>query len=354
MTLTDIIGGLAMERRRLHEWQESEKIKEVENEHRSLMAQTRRKDFDPKDFRTWQRIYAIERVTKRLAQLTERAEYLEEFSAMVRRERGSHERYLSDLARSLADLTRDNDFLEMEILFAQSPESGHALVRIAGIGRTARTDDQTNWVHSLARMYLQWARRKGYDFGVLVETEQYARRLKAEGKPVPTLIPNWQEDTRKNAPYTVLPTGDLNGLLERLKTLGAFDIVLVLKGTNVVGFLAGEEGTHKLLTRGEGAGGPFCAAYVQVYSPDEQENGAEMLHSLKKQALEEVAKGLEYEDPFALPETPDVVRLYQPGGQRFVRDTRTGLETTQVTETLSGDLLDRFLLAYLKQEHPDE
>src|SRR5262249_38676313 len=46
---------------------------------------------------------------------------------------------------------------------------------------------------------------------------------------------------------------------------------------------------------------------------------------------------------------PEVIRLYMPEGDRYVRDLRTDVRTTRVREVLDGDL-DEFILAYLKTE----
>ena len=45
----------------------------------------------------------------------------------------------------------------------------------------------------------------------------------------------------------------------------------------------------------------------------------------------------------------EIVRLYLPEGDRYVRDLRTDLRTTQVREVFEG-ALDEFILAYLKTE----
>ena len=319
--------GLAGVRLRLHEWADSETAREMQSEYKKLLAATRRRNFTPygtEAHKTWSRIYHLERLLKRLDQLKERAEYLEEFAALAQRER-SH-RYEPELAQSYAEIRRDADYLEIELLCAHLTESGQALLTIKPLGLTARTDAVKAWTLTLAGMYLRWARRKGYDFAVFV--------------------PNSHPEPPQSPPWAEVKGEDPAKLLKSLEALDSFEVALSITGINVFGFLKGEAGTHKRLVRSEEteATAPFQAAEVTVESLDGDAKALETLIRAWEETQKQKAEGVKPKNG-----GPDIIRLYAPEGNRFARDLRTGVETTQVREVFEG-MLDEFILAYLKTE----
>ena len=60
----------------------------------------------------------------------------------------------------LAELRRDMDFLEIELLCAHLTESGQALLRIKPMGHNPPPSGREAWSLTLAKMYLRWANRK--------------------------------------------------------------------------------------------------------------------------------------------------------------------------------------------------
>lgn len=74
-------------------------------------------------------------------------------------------------------------------------------------------------------------------------------------------------------------------------------------------------------------------------------------HLIRQWEEQQKAKA-EGKKPAAAP-APEIVRLYCPDGDRYVRDTRTDVRTTLVRNVLDGDL-DPFILAYLRSEEAEE
>lgn len=348
-----LLEGIAAVRRHLHDWAEDDRVREMENEYKKLLGRTRRRNFvnfGEAAHKTWTRIYQLERLTKRLHQLKERAEYLEEFAALAQRERSG--RYEPDLAQNYADLCRDNDFLEIELLCAHLQENGQALLRLGPVGKTARGDAQKAWVLALATMYLRWARRKGYQFAVFVPTDVYKRWVEAQGFAIQTYIPGFEPAPPNTAggvkpPWAEVKVDDFATLLKRLEALDLGELALGVTGINVYGFLKSEAGVHKLLHRDEDgeAAAPFQAAVVHVAALEADAPAREAL----AQADEEQQKRKTENDKPRTDAAPEVIRLYAPNGNRFVRDLRTQVQTTQVRDVLDGQL-DEFMLAYLKAD----
>jgi protein subunit release factor B len=127
-------------------------------------------------------------------------------------------------------------------------------------------------------------------------------------------------------------------------------VILALKGPNVYGFLKGEAGSHKLVLRPEDSDGaaPFQTAVVAVQSLEEEESPAAFLEAEAEKAAAEAAGSRP--KPAVVPE---VVRIYSVDGDRFVRDTRTGVRTNRVREVFEGDL-DELILAYLKTAEAED
>jgi protein subunit release factor B len=114
-------------------------------------------------------------------------------------------------------------------------------------------------------------------------------------------------------------------------------------------------GCHKLLLREEdSAVAPFQTALVSVEAlPEEAPAYQHLLQRWEKEREEaEKAAKAGSEPPKKAEGLPEVIRVYAPDGDRFVRDLRTGVRTTQVREVLEGEL-DEFILAYLRTEEAD-
>ena len=338
-----MVEGLADLRRRLHAWAQNPIVDALRQEWQDLLARTRERDFTAHGqdaHKTWSRIYHLERLTKRLEQLTGRAEYLEEFAVLARRDR-SHA-YQADLARNYADLRRDVDFLEVELLCAHLEESAHALVSIRSLGRGRQ--DAGAWPLQLARMYLLWAQRKGYGTAAFVPAETYRRWLEECGLDVAASIPGFSAGPPVRPAWAEVKAGDAAGILRRLEEMAPTEVAVSVQGTNVFGFLKGEAGAHKWLTRGgDDAAAPFHTTVVGVEAVCE---GLSVLDVLNAPAEEEEdlpagKKAKKDED------APEIVRIYQPEGDRYVRDLRTEVRTTLVRDVLDGEL-DEFLLACLR------
>ena len=375
LDLSALIEGIAGIRLRLDRWKEGETAREIRTEWRKLLAVTRQRDFvqfGESAHATWQRIYHLERILKRLDQLVERAEYLEEFATLLRRQRDT--RSLPELAKNYTELARDADYLEIEILCAHLKEHGQALLRLSAVGRTADRAGQTGWMLTLVGMYLRWAQRKGYGMELFVPTESCARWLADQGLDPRARLADFDPGPPVRPEWSAFKMPEMASLFESLAPLAPTQIAFSLKGVNVYGFLKGEMGAHKILLRSEDSegGAPFHSVEVRVTALGEEETALKALNpppeedeskdrSTLKKAQGEAGKdesrtagsGPKPSISKAEPEHLEIIRLYTPEGLRMVRDLRTGVQTTQVKDVLDGHI-DEFILAYLRMEEPKQ
>ena len=338
--------GFAELRRKLHDWTEHDTVLEMRDERATQLAETNKPTFwDDGDTAraTLARFYFLDRLLKRLQQLTDRAEYLEELAGLVHRQRDA--RYRTELAESYERLYRDIAFLEIEILCAHLTDNHRAVLQLRRIGPSARGEDTEGWLPQLATMYLRWANRKGYDVEVY------------------TLEPLSEEERRggsliqRHYPYQwkSLDTSDLDTLYKQLGTLDDLsEVALGLGGTNVFGFLKGEAGIHRRNDR-RSSGERIQRLVEVVVSAIGQLDPYPWLEKLLIQrAWDEQARSeMTKKQLAALPQPvePEIVRVYQFDSDRMVRDLRTQLKTNDIGTVLAGGI-DDFILAYLRDEEP--
>ena len=227
----DLLEAFAELRRQLQDWGERDAVLEMRNQRAQLLAETTKPTFwDDGDVArtTMGRFYFLDRLLRRLQQLSDRVDYLEELAGLVYRERDV--RYRNELAENYERLARDCAFLEVELLCAHLTRNHSAVVLLRPLGPSTK-DDGPLWVCQLASMYVRWAQRKGYDVEVavlepLTEAEQWA----VEYYPY-----RWR----------MLQATDTDALVKQVETLGkASEVAVLLGGTYVYGFLKGEAGVH--------------------------------------------------------------------------------------------------------------
>ena len=220
LDLAELVEGFALLRRKLADWAESDAVKEITREKDDLLSSTHSQEFwdDNADAQNrMRRFYFLDRLIRRLNQLQERAEYLEDFAVLVTRERDL--RYQSELARDYEQLYDDVSYLDIELLTMRLPHRNQAMMLINWIGTQPNTPERASdaWPRRLSEMYLRWAERKGYD------RELYL------------LTPD------SNAPggrsFTHLTAGSFQDMMKRYARFGHVDeIALWLEGSNVFGF----------------------------------------------------------------------------------------------------------------------
>jgi ATP-dependent Clp protease ATP-binding subunit ClpC len=345
MNLEDLGEAFANARLRAQQWEESDTVREMRNEWQNLLGRTRERDFvayDREAQKIWERIAHLDRLMKRVNQLREKAEYLEEFTSLAKRQRDS--RYRPDLAQSLSELLKDLDYLEIELLTAHLHEKSRAIVVLSNVGRLFKanrgTGEQLDWILSLVSMYLRWARRKGYHFEVYAPGGQYRRWVEEKGLPARSYLPDIKEECNLLAWNVIRKSEEFQVLLRNLGDIKPDRIAFAVEGSNVYGFLKGEEGAHKCVLREEGSAGISPIAHVKVICMDDSVTPLQFLND------EMSGRGLSG-DTGRDKELPEVIRLYVREGDRMVKDLRTGMRTRQVTQVLDG-AIDEFILAYLK------
>ncbi|MBM3458335.1 MAG: PCRF domain-containing protein, partial [Armatimonadetes bacterium] len=205
-------------------------VQALRRETEQLLARTREPTFwDEADTArdVLRQIYHLERVLKRLDNLAERSERLEERIQQARRHRDR--RQFPRLGEECEELEAALSYLQLELVGAASGAAGdQVLLRFLPLG-SDRDEDAELWPARLLHMYSAWAERKGYEYEPLsAEAAAGAAGRDAERLPSP-------------AP-------------------GRY---LMVKGPNVYRFLQGESGLHKL-TQGTGEERSRLLARVEV------------------------------------------------------------------------------------------
>ncbi len=321
-----LVEAFAELRRQLKDWEESETVKEMASEKEQALQAMSEPDFWDNGERARDvlaRFYFLDRLLRRLQQLSDRAEYLEDFDILVNRARDA--RYQAELAADYEEFYRNVSYLDVELLTAHLPHRNQAMMLISSLGMTAappRPHDA--WPRRLSEMYLRWAERKGYDWGLYLLTPDDA--------------------TPAGASFVKLTAGDFRGVLKKFARHGPCEeIALFLQGTNVFGFIKGERGIHKLL----GDSTTEEHARVQVFAIPDGTDVEEWLHDYQR-IKADIAAGKRQPPPA---EKHSVVRHYAlDRSDRYIRDVRTNVRLTNVKEVMGKGLLDAFILAYLRTE----
>ena len=315
---------------------------------------------------TIERFNRYDRLLKRLRQLADRAEYLEDLAGLVKRQRDAT--YRGDLAQSCAQLARDVEFLEIELLTAK-PGYGNdrALMLLRSMGTRTAERGPGAQVAQLATMYGRWAWRKGYEVRVatleplhvtpekeLAARERVLEIARAAKDETDLALASAADVVTAFVPYqwTSLAAPDSSALAKELATLpDPRELAILLAGSNVYGFLSGEQGLHRFNQKLECGGHEQGLVEVSV-RPAMADDA--LLDELLRRGLRtvefrshlapQVAEQLRPDEAA----TPDVVRVYQLTNPRHVRDPRTGVRDHDVKAVLEGDL-DEFVLAYLRQ-----
>ncbi|MBI5958169.1 MAG: AAA family ATPase [Chloroflexi bacterium] len=332
MDLPQLVEGFALLRRKLGDWSESDMVKEMQREKDNLQASIYSTEFwdnrdDARD--NMRRYYFLDRLTRRVRQLQERVEYLEDFAVLVNRERDLS--YLSDLARDYEEFYDQVHFLDIELLTARLPHRNQAMMLISPLGQQANPAEKASdvWARRLSEMYLWWAERKGYDRELYLLT------------PDP--------DMPGGRSFTHLTAGNFQEVMHRYARYEHTDeIALWFEGSNVFGFLKGERGLHRLLGDSTGSGEEL--ARVQVFALPDGTNVRNWLADYQRIKIE-IADG---ERPQPAQEKLLVIRVYSlDRGEKFVRDQRTGVRLTGIKEIMQKGKIDEFILTYLRSDEAE-
>jgi ATP-dependent Clp protease ATP-binding subunit ClpC len=328
MDLGELVEGFAALRRKLADWAESDLVGQMKREKEALSAATFSSEFwdDNEDARdSMRRFYFLDRLTRRLRQLQERAEYLEDFAMLVERERDLH--YLSDLARDYEKLYTNVSYLDIELRTARLPHRNQAMMLISAMGTQPTLPERAadEWVRRLSEMYLWWAERKGYDREIYLLSDD--------------------PDAPGGQSFTHLTAGSFQDVMQRYARYGHVDeIALWFEGSNVFGFLKGERGLHRLAGRESNQDN---LARVQVFALPDDTRVHTWLSDYQRIKID-IAGGRHPPPP---QERHSVIRVYSlDAGERFVRDQRTGVRLTDLKDVMQRGKIDEFILAYLMSE----
>ncbi|HRE46808.1 MAG TPA: AAA family ATPase [Aggregatilineales bacterium] len=328
MDTAALVEGFAVLRRKLADWEASDAVKEMRDEKTQLIAETQTPDFwrQTNDAReTLSRTYFLDRLLARLTQLLERAEYLEDFSVLVNRDRALD--YQPELARDYETLYQQVSYFDIEMMTAHLPHRNQAMLLIAPLATQlgGTPNGAEAWVRRLAEMYLRWAQRKGY------EHDLYVMHPPTEGA---------------GGVFQPISAGTFDDTLTSFATSPSLlEVGIMIRGTNAFGFLKGERGVHRMGGR-EGGGGNSEFANARVYAIPDTTKIAIWLHDYQA-VLGEIAAGRRDAPP---PEKYTVIRVYAlDRSEVYIRDLRTGLRVRDVKAVLKGGI-DPFILAYLRTE----
>jgi ATP-dependent Clp protease ATP-binding subunit ClpA/protein subunit release factor A len=328
LTLPELVEGYALLRRKLADWADSDTVKQMIREKDDLQASTYSSEFWDQRKNAgdaMRRFYFLDRLTRRLYQLQERAEYLEDLAVLVSRERDT--RYQSDLARDYEQLHNDVSFLDIELLTARLPHRNQAMMLLAMMGRhpTPPPRPHDDWHRRLSEMYLWWAERKGYDREIYLLT------------PDP--------DAPGGKSFARLTAGSFKDVMTRYERYERTEeIALWFEGSNVFGFLKGERGLHRLLT---GDTGGEELARAQVFALPDCTDVKKWLADYQR-IKTDITEGRQ---PPPAQEKHSVIRVYSlDRAEKFVRDQRTSVRMTGVKDVMRRGKIDEFILAFLKSE----
>jgi ATP-dependent Clp protease ATP-binding subunit ClpA/predicted RNase H-like HicB family nuclease len=337
--------GFAEMRRKLQDWDEHDAVVAMRDERATSLAEMNKPTFWDDGDRaraTLARFYFLDRLLKRLQQLLDRVAYLEELATLVHRQRDP--RYRAELAASYEQLGRDVAFLDIELLCAHLPENHSAIVRLRRVGATPREDGPAlPWMLQLAAMYLQWARRKGYEIELFALEPLPEEARRGEGLVTAHYPYRWRR----------LDTVDMDAAIKQLAKIDEpAELAIGLGGTNVYGFMKGEAGMHRRSDRRPSGERIQRLAEVLVHAPGQQPAELWLDRLVLGRAAEERERAQMTKRQLAAlprPAEAEVVRVYQVEGEHMVRDLRTQTRTTSVSDVLGGQL-DEFILAYLRDE----
>jgi ATP-dependent Clp protease ATP-binding subunit ClpC len=329
LDLPQLVEGFALLRRKLVDWEESEAVKEMQREKEHLQSRAYSSEFwDERDNArdSMRRYYFLDRLTRRLHQLQERVEYLEDFAVLVNREHDS--RYQSDLARDYEELHNSVNFLDIELLTARLPHRNQAMMLITPMGASPGTLEKPSvqWPRRLSEMYLYWAERKGYDRELYLLT------------PDP--------DAPGGHAFAHLAAGSFQDVMKRYARYEHTDeIALWFEGSNVFGFLKGERGLHRLLGDPTGVGEEL--ARVQVFALPDGTDVKKWLGDYQRIKID-ITEGRQSQPA---QEKHSVIRVYSlDRGEKFIRDQRTAVRLTSVKDVMQRGMIDEFILSYLKSD----
>ena len=330
MDTAQLVEGYAMLRRKLADWLDSETFEEMQNEKQELLTDTQSVNFwdDGEDARAkLSRFYFLDRLVRRVHQLYEKAEYLEDFAVLVNKERDL--RYQPDLARDYEELHRNISYLDIELRTAHLPHRNQAMLLLRPMGMTPNQrqgSPQKAWVRRLSRMYLEWAERKGYDRDLYI------------------LIGD--KELNEERQFQRLTAGNFRDLMKRFDDAPHTDeIALMFEGSNIFGFLKGERGLHRLELDPQGDE----LVQVLVFAIPDGTNVEDWLSDYREIKVE-IEDGRRPPPPL---EKLTVIRVYsldKGQGERFIRDIRTNVRTVQIKDVMEKGQLDDFILAFLEQE----
>lgn len=329
MDTVQLVEGFAMLRRKLADWVESDTYREMQREKAELLVETRATNFweNNDDARTkMNRFYFLDRLTRRVKQLYEKAEYMEDFAVLVNRERDL--KYHPELAHDYEELYRETSYLDIEMMTSHLPHRNKAMMLLQTVGLTPTqkaADPKESWMRRLARVYLRWAERKGYDREIYV------------------LAPDKQGPGGYS--FKALTAGSFPDMLKLFDEFGYTDeIALFLEGSNVFGFMKGERGLHRL--EKDGVGDEMVR--TQVFAIPDGTNIEEWLSDYREIRVD-IDEGRRNAPPN---EKHTVVRTYslEKQAERFIRDMRTNVRTVQVKEVMEKGHIDDFILAYIEKE----
>jgi ATP-dependent Clp protease ATP-binding subunit ClpC len=322
-----LVEAFAELRRQLADWDEGETVKRMHVEKDRLLKRTTEPDFwdngdQARDMLS--RFYFLDRLLRRLQQLVDKAEYLEDFAILVNRERDT--RYQAELVADYEEFYRSVSYLNIELLTAHLPHRNQAMMLITSLGMPPTpANPHDAWMRRLSEVYLRWAERKGYDRDLYL------------------LMP--VETAPGGGRFVKITAGNFRGVLKKYARFEAVEEVgLFFQGANVFGFLKGERGVHKL------AGKDSISeehARVQVFAIPDGTNIEEWFSDYQ-QIKAEIAAGKRQPPPA---EKHSVIRTYAlDRSDRYIRDMRTSVRLSNIKDFFAKGLLDEFILAYLEQE----
>src|SRR5262245_15195931 len=268
----------------------------------------------------------------------------------------------ADLTRELAKVEPQFDHFELQAMLSGKVDANNAFLRIqAGAGGT----DACDWAQMLMRMYARWAERHGFTVEIQDELKNeeagiqsavlrivgdYAYGYLQSETGVHRLVrisPFGSGDTRQTSFAAVDVTPELDDDIQIEVNESELEVQTFASG--------GPGGQHQNKTQsGVRIIHPSGVRAESRTERSQHKNYANALKLLKARlyALEERKRLAEVEQAYdSKGEVAwgNQIRNYVLQPYTMVKDVRLGVETSQVSQVLDGDL-DQFMQAYLRQK----